>query len=142
MNLVIDASVAAKWLFKELDAEQAQALRRDAERQGFELVAPEILPAEIANAIWKRVARGQLHPRNALTLFGEFQRICPILIRLSSLVEAALALSVRFRQSVYDSLYVALASERRCDLVTADEKLHRALGSSFPQVCLLRDWQP
>jgi predicted nucleic acid-binding protein len=140
MNLVIDASVAAKWLFKEPDTERACALRGDAERQGFELVAPEILVAEIANVIWKRVARGELDPGDAQSVFEEFKRISPALIRLSSLVEAALALSVRFRRSVYDSLYVALASERDCDLVTADENLFRSLSPSIPGVRLLRDW--
>lgn len=140
MNLVIDASVAAKWVFTEPDTERAHALWRDAERQGFELVAPEILPAEVANVIWKRVVRGQLDPTEAHTVFGEFKRMCPALIRLASLVDAALALSLQFRRSVYDSLYLALASERSCDLVTADEKLFRSLSPSVPSVRLLHNW--
>lgn len=138
MNLVIDASVAAKWVFNEPDAERARALRREAERQGFELVAPEILLAEIANVIWKRVVRGEIDLKNAQTIFDQFKRMCPALIRLSNLVEAALALSVRFRRSVYDGLYLALASERGCELVTADERLFNSLRRTIPQVRLLR----
>ncbi len=140
MDLVIDASVAAKWIFEEPDAGRARALRNDAERGGFELMAPEILPAEIANVIWKRIIRGELDAKNAQSMFDQFSRICPVLIRLSNLVEAALALSIRFRHSVYDNLYVALAIERGCGFVTADEKLFRLLSPSIPEVRLLRNW--
>ncbi len=140
MNLVIDASVAAKWIFEEPDSDRARVLQRDAGRRGLELVAPEILPAEVANVIWKRVLRGEIDPAEARSVFQEFKGMCPALIRVSGLVEAALTLSIRFRHSVYDGLYVALASERACNLVTADEKLFRLVSPSLRGVRLLRTW--
>lgn len=140
MNLVVDASVAAKWILREVDADKALDLQRDARFRGVELIAPEILPAEIANALWKRVIREHLIPTEASKLYGKFSDLCPQLIRLSSLVEPALKLAVRFGRSVCDSLYVALALEARCPLVTADERLFQAFSPAFPQVQLLRDW--
>jgi predicted nucleic acid-binding protein len=140
MTLVVDASVAAKWIFNESDSDLARALRLDARRQGFELVAPEILPAEVGNVIGKRVVRGEIDPAEARSVFREFRDLCPALVRLSGLVEGALALSVRFRHSVYDGLYVALARERDCILVTADERLFRLVSPSIRGVRLLRSW--
>lgn len=46
------------------------------------------------------------------------------------------------RYTWYDALYLALAQERNCDLITADERFFNALRSHFPQLQLLRNWQP
>ena len=39
--------------------------------------------------------------------------------------------------SVYDCLYVALAEQEKCDLVTADDRLVRTLQSQFPFIVAL-----
>jgi len=66
MNLVVDASVAVKWLFEEPDSERAEALLASAGEDGLKLVAPTILPAEVANALWKRMRRGDMDRRKTL----------------------------------------------------------------------------
>ena len=43
------------------------------------------------------------------------------------LLEAALDIALRIGRTVYDSLYMALAVQLDCRLVTADEKLYNAL---------------
>lgn len=49
----------------------------------------------------------------------------------------ALELSQLFRQSVYDCLYVALAEREGCELVTADDKLIKAVQPTLPFVVSL-----
>ncbi len=44
------------------------------------------------------------------------------------LMEAALEIALAHGRTVYDAIYVALAVARDCALVTADERLVRALG--------------
>jgi predicted nucleic acid-binding protein len=139
MSLVVDASVAAKWILAEPDTERALALRERAEFEGVSLLAPEILTVEVANVICKRVIRGQLEPAEGERLFATFALMAPTLVHIGGLVRQALHLSLRFRRSVYDGLYVALAIERSCDLVTADERLYNALKGPVPQLRLLRD---
>jgi hypothetical protein len=39
-----------------------------------------------------------------------------------------------------DDLHHALAQERNCDLITADERFFHALNPQFPQLQLLRHW--
>ena len=53
-RLVIDASVAVKWVVPEPDSDRAEALLDHA------LGAPDLLFAECANVLWKKVRRGEL----------------------------------------------------------------------------------
>jgi len=139
MNIVVDASVAAKWLFSERDSERAVALLREIVEGRLRSLAAEILPAVIGNVL---ALRGLLREQQALAEYERFQRSCPALISNKTLAEPALKLALRQRHPIYDCLYLALALDAGCDLITADEKLHRAFGPDFPQVRLLRDWQP
>jgi len=139
MNCVVDASVAVKWLFEEQDSEAAEALLISAGEDNLKLVAPTILPAEVANALWKRMRRGDLDRRKTLETGQRFEEICPLLLPIEDLVQRALELAIDSRHPVYDCLYVALAEELPADLITADERLYRAFAHDFPGVHLLRD---
>lgn len=138
--VVVDASVVAKWLFVEQDTDKARALWADFEDSRLELVAPEILTAEIASVISLRVQRGLLQPGQAMSLYDRYQDASLLLEGISTLSKAALTLSLRYRHSVYDCLYVALAVKLACHLITADQRLFNALGADMPQIQLLNHW--
>jgi predicted nucleic acid-binding protein len=140
MNLVIDASVALKWLLSESDSEKAEALLEACRRGAIVPMAPEILTVEVGNILWKRVMRGFLDVERAESLYAEFERIRPVLTPVVNLAGRALMLALKHRHSVYDCLYVALAFESRCELVTADEGLFTAFTPFHPRVRLLREW--
>jgi predicted nucleic acid-binding protein len=140
MNLVIDASVAVKWLLSELETAKAEAVLEACLRGRIVPLAPEILTAEVSSALWKRVMRGFLDADRAMSLFSHFERIRPVLTPIVNLAGPALRLAVRYGHSVYDCLYVALALEGRCELITADESLFRAFPHAYG-VRLLRDWK-
>jgi len=139
MNLVVGASVAVKWLFEEPDSDRAEALLTSAGENRLKLVAPTILPAEIANALWKRMRRGDMDRQKTLETGERFKEICPLLLPIEDLVERALELAIDSQHPVYDCLYVALAEELAGELVTADERLYRAFAQDFPRVQLLRN---
>jgi predicted nucleic acid-binding protein len=61
----------------------------------------------------------------------------PILLDSPSLDTSALGLALAHGHPVYDCLYLALALERRCDLITADERFFRAMRVSLPCIRLL-----
>jgi len=142
MNVVVDASVVVKWLLAESDTDKAEALLESYRLGDNVLLAPELLALEVASVLWRRVRQGTLLAREAESLFAYFNRIRPVLRPLLDLSGSAFKLALAYQHSVYDCIYLALASEHRCDLITADEKLHRAFAADFPQVRLLRDWQP
>ena len=53
-HLVIDASVAIKWVIAEHGTREALSLRR------HRLFAPDLLVAECANVLWKKTRRNEL----------------------------------------------------------------------------------
>ena len=60
-TLVIDASIAIKWVVEEDGTSEALVLRQKAK-----LIAPDLLVAECANIFWKKVQRGELLKAEAL----------------------------------------------------------------------------
>ena len=56
----------------------------------------------------------------------------PILEESETVSEVALQLAVAHGCTYYDCLYLALAMERRCDLITADEKFFFGGSPRFP----------
>ncbi len=140
MTIVVDASVAAKWLFREVDADRARALVEEAQAGHLSMLAPELLPVEIASSLWKRVYREGVRPEEVKAHYDRFVHLCPALVRISGLTETAFHLALENKHPVYDCLYVALSLETHCPLVTADEGLFQAFSPAFPQVQLLRDW--
>ena len=66
--LVIDACITVKWVVKEDGTLEALALRQKAK-----LIAPELLVAECANILWKKIQRGEFLKEEALLCARLFQ---------------------------------------------------------------------
>ena len=62
MTVVVDASVALKWVIPEILSDRADALRGRTDR----LLAPDLLLPEAANALWKKLARREIGFREAV----------------------------------------------------------------------------
>ena len=96
-----------------------------------DLVAPELLVAELGNVLWKKVRRGELDGTEAAEIADAFVRACPVRLRPSRPYSAlALDLAIRFGRSVHDALFVAVALADGGSYVTADERLVKALAQS------------
>ena len=122
-RFVVDASVAIKWFVPEVHHEAARRLLHE----GFKLLSPDLVRAEVGNVLWKKWRRGELSAGEAVAILRDFGRF-PLSIRTSeSLVEGAWAVAEGFGRSFYDGLYVALALETGSSLVTADSRLYNAL---------------
>ena len=121
-TLVIDASIAVKWVVEEEGTPEALALRQKAK-----LIAPELLVAECANILWKKVQRGELLKDEALLAARLLQGAEIELLPMWSLFETATRMSIEIDHPAYDCLYLALAVEKKCRFVTADERLLRKL---------------
>jgi predicted nucleic acid-binding protein len=136
---VIDAGVAAKWFIEEPDSEQAKKLLTNYFRWIDDLIAPDLIIAEVANVFWKRAARGDLTAKEAKDSLTDLLSLNVPLISSALLASKALLLAQDHQRSVYDCLYLTLALERGCNCITSDERLHNAIGQVFPQLILLRD---
>lgn len=124
MRLVIDASVALKWVLNEPDKDAADALMRD------DLFAPDLLRIEAANALWAIQRRGGMtadEVQNRLALLVASP------VRFSSYpddVDEALSIACRLKHPVYDCVYLALAIRERATMVTADKRFLAALAAA------------
>lgn len=133
MTLVVDASVAVRWLFSMDRSDRAEALLGSGER----IVAPDLVIPEITNALWKSVAFGDRTPQTARTILGQAARHFDELAPSILLKDRALAIALDLRHAACDCFYLALAELRDCQLVTADDRLLRRCADT-PFVSLVR----
>ena len=122
-RLVVDASVAVKWLVPESHADAARRILSP----NHELLAPDLIWAEVGNVIWKKWRRGEVSGHTAGDLLQDFRRYPVQTFASRALMSAAWDLVERYSRSFYDSLYLALAASSECPLVTADLKLYNRL---------------
>jgi len=121
--LVIDASIAIKWVIEESGTAAALALRGTAR-----LIAPELLVAECANILWKKVQCEELSRDEALLAARLLQAAEIELVPTRGLLVMATEIAIELGHPAYDCVYLALAVERECRFVTADERLVRKVG--------------
>lgn len=120
--LVVDASVAVKFVTEEPGSDAAYEIVIGPEP----LIAPDWIIAECANAIGKKVLRGELDRRAAETSFAELPRFFAKLVPAEVLLDQAFQLSLDLGHAIYDCLYLILALREDGLLVTADTKFGAA----------------
>jgi predicted nucleic acid-binding protein len=132
---VVDANVAAKWLLPAAGEgllEQANRLVALHVRREVQLLAPDLIEAELGNVLWKAVRRKRINQADAENSLRQFTVLAIQIVPTSGLLSQALQIAVTCDRSFYDSLYLALALATKTELITADERLVNALGSRFP----------
>lgn len=125
MSVIVDSSVALKWFIIEQDHEVAKRLIGDA------LLAPDLVVAEVSNALWKKVRRKEMAREQALlaqSLLTSFVDIVPS----PPLAEAALQIAMELDHPAYDCFFLALSKETGLKLITSDARLlGRCAGTPF-----------
>lgn len=135
MKNVIDASVGFKCEVPEDLSAKALQLRRDFRRGVHDLLATDLYPLELSNSLVMAARSGRIPASDLPVVYASLMANLPIIYPSISLLPRAFEISSQTKASVYDALYVALAEREGCDLVTADDKLLRAL-LGFPIVSL------
>ena len=120
--LVIDASIAIKWVIEEEGTNEALALRNQA------LAAPDLLIAECANILWKKVRRRELSDQKAKFAASLLARADIDLVAMRPDLEAAVGIALALDHPAYDCVYIALAEAEELQFVTADTGLLRKVA--------------
>jgi predicted nucleic acid-binding protein len=118
MALVVDASVAVKWVIEEALRDRALDLLAD-----NEVIAPDLLLTEVRNVLAMRVRRRLTTVAEARAAEAAFRSIPLVIEPTSELLEDAFELALRLAHPIYDCLYLALAVRRDLPLATADRRL-------------------
>ncbi|HKS81956.1 MAG TPA: type II toxin-antitoxin system VapC family toxin [Candidatus Acidoferrales bacterium] len=134
-SLVLDASVAAKWLLppaREPLAAEAAALLDRYRAGSVRFLVPDLFWAELANVLWKSVRQGRISAAIARRAIQSFVESPFPSFPSLPLMEAAFGLATNFGCSPYDGLCLALAMTSGTQFLTADEKLAHALAAYLP----------
>jgi predicted nucleic acid-binding protein len=135
MKYVIDSSVAFKWVLKEIDSDKADRLREDYQNAIHELISPDVFQIELAHALTRAERQKRIAVGDAEILWNEVMTTPPVFY--SPLVARGIQISSTNRIGVYDCLYIALAEQEACQLITADVRL--AAQKQFPFILSLSD---
>jgi predicted nucleic acid-binding protein len=124
VRIVVDASVAVKWVLDEPGSEAAVALRDQ------ELIAPALWLAEAANALWRHARIGEISNDQAVALFSELREAPLASLPIEPHIKPALKLAMEIGHPVYDCLYLALALHHQTHVVTADRRFFASAAST------------
>jgi predicted nucleic acid-binding protein len=118
-----------KWLVPEIHSDAARRLLA----KPHEYVAPDLLFAETASTIWKKIRRKELTAEEGQRLVADLGRVAVETVSCRALAEDAHALATATGQTVHDCLYLVLSIRLNTRPITADERLEAAL-KDFPAV--------
>jgi predicted nucleic acid-binding protein len=116
--IVIDCSAAVEALRGDQHAREVLGEQR--------LSAPHLIDAEVAQTVRGMVRGGLLTAGHGRGMVGQWGRIGLTRFAMHPLLQRVWDL--RANLTAYDAMYVALAEELRCRLVTADARMATAPG--------------
>jgi predicted nucleic acid-binding protein len=119
VTIVVDASVALKWLLPEPDSAMAERVAA----ADHHLIAPTLVIAESCNAVWKRLRRGEVAADHAQLVVARLPTFFDSLVGDAGLAPMAMTIARALDHPVYDCFYLALAEKEAAALVTADRCL-------------------
>ena len=132
MKYILDSCVALKWVLPESDSDKAEHLRDDFRDAIHELLAPDVFPIEVGNALTRGERKRVIETGQASLLYADIMRTSPRLHSSLPLINRSIEISSAARCNVYDCLYVALAEREGCQLLTSDARLLGVLQEQFP----------
>lgn len=120
---VLDASVAAAWLFDDEQEPRADAALRRLEEHGA--LVPQLWHSEVRNCVLMAERRGRLTPDSAADRLRALATL-PIHTDPDPDLDTALDLARAHGLSFYDALYLELALRHAARLASLDTALLRA----------------
>ena len=131
MTLVVDTSVAIKWVVPEsgkgIEAGTAEALAL----LDQDLIAPDCILGEFANALFKKVRRNEIGAAQARKAFAILPSVVDF-FATAPLVTAGLELALDLGHPVHDCLFLIGAIQHEARLVTADRKFYATCMNASP----------
>lgn len=135
MKYVLDSCVAVKWALSEIDSEKAETLRDDFLINIHELISPQVFELEVGHALTRAERQRRIKIGEAENLWNDVMATPPLFVNVP--VVRAVQISSAHQVGIYDCLYVALAEQEGCELVTSDDALFNKLAAQFPFIVQL-----
>lgn len=91
--------------------------------EGHDLIAPDVLPFEIGNALTAMMKRNTLKKEEVVTAWNVVQQI-PVDLRQID-IKSALTIAVKHNIYAYDAYFLICADNLRAPLITLDLRMKR-----------------
>ena len=140
--VVVDTSIAVKWVAEESDSQQANALRESWREQGLQASAPDLITREFNSALFGKVRARGMTLNEAVDALARWEGLDVVIYDSAPFHRRALELAVFVNHDeVYDLYFLALAENLNCELWTADQRFHRRVNNSplTSRIRLLKD---
>ena len=121
--LAVDASVAIKWFLSEIHSKEARSILESK----WVLLAPDLIWAEFGSTLRKKVRLKEVTLQEAEGILKDFMRFPLQTYSTKLLLNSAWQLANESGTTLYDSLYLALANNQGCSLVTADKRFYESV---------------
>lgn len=130
--ICVDASILIRLLVGGDDSERVAELWSEWKTNRQQLIAPSLMPYEVANVLHQYVRHGSLKPDKAANALRIALSLNIQLYRDSALHTQAANLARELDlPATYDAHYLALAQQMSAIFWTADQRLVRMAGSSL-----------
>ncbi len=141
MRLILNASVVVKWLLSDepLVPEARRLLQEFQEGLWREFIVPEFCLREVANALWVAHRRGRITEEEVRIGWQSFLQLDLSILPDPPLGDV-LDFALRYNVPVYDCIYIVLAQQEECPLLTADEQLFKSVSDQLSFVKWLGDY--
>lgn len=136
-RVVVDASLALKWVLDEQHSPEAQQLLAAWADEQVRVMAPSLLIYEAVNVLYQRVRRQQLTVASARAAFSALMESSLSFVGgdEADLASTAIDLAVGHGlPATYDAIYMALAARSGCSLWTADERMWNSVRNTVTWV--------
>jgi predicted nucleic acid-binding protein len=134
-QVVVDASMAVKWVLEEPLTSEARAALIVWQTRGVRRIVPSWFGCEVSNVLYKRVLKGALTIPDAQIAVDALLRDVTVHDIEPDVSKRGLAIAYQLgNPASYDAHYVALAERLGCEIWTADERFWNASVASFPFV--------
>jgi predicted nucleic acid-binding protein len=139
--IVVDGSVALKWVFVDEDlTASANALLEDYVEGRVDLITPNLFPYEIISGINVAVNRGRITEALGYRAIHYITSLGIELRGFEDLVEPTFSMARQYALTPYDCAYLALAEKEKCDLVTGDRKLFKSIKDELAWIKWIGDY--
>lgn len=143
-TVVVDASLALKWVIPETDSNAAIELLNQWTTEGKKVVAPALFIYEVTNILYRQSAANKLTYEEAKQ---SLKKLFSIGVKLKFTLHENISMqAMEFAHlfnlpATYDAHYLALAQREKSDYWTADARLWNAVKGRLNWVRWIGDYR-
>ncbi len=142
-RICLDTSVAAKWVFPEVNSQQAKQIQTDVGNGRTHIVVPDSFFVECLSVAYHKLQQSLANMEQAQAAVDILHQVPADVTSMRDVAHQTITLAERLNITVWDAAYLAVAEHHGCELWTADKKLARQTQLHFDWVKLLGvdQWQ-